>query len=114
MGAAPVKARANTRVTILRGTSTDAFGDPVDTLTEVRTGVTASIMEQRKTVTNPVDGMPRQVRFTTGRLPAGTDLRNGDRIKDEKTGVIYMFDASSQVENAIRTNDLRIDLRRVT
>lgn len=109
-----MKARANTRVTILRGTSTDAFGDPVDTLTEVATGITASIIEQRKTVTNPVDGVVRRVRYTTGRLPAGTDLRDGDRVKDEKTGVIYMFDASSQVENAVRTNDIHLDLKRVT
>lgn len=109
-----MKARANTRVTILRGTTTDAFGDPVDTLTTVATGVTASIVEQRKTVTNPADGVVRRVRYTTGRLPAGTDIRDGDRIRDEKTNVVYTFDASSQVENAVRTNDIRLDLRRVT
>lgn len=109
-----MKARANTTVSILRGADTDSFGDPVDTLTVVATGVTASIIEQRKTVTTPVDGNVRQVRFTTGRLPAGTDVRTGDRIKDEKTNRIYVFDASSQPENSVRTNDIHLDLRRVT
>lgn len=109
-----MKGRANTTVSILRGTTTDAFGDPADTATAVATGVTASIIQQRKIVTTPVDGTVRQVRFYTGRLPANTDIRVGDRIKDEKTNHIYMFDASADIGNAVRRNDLVLDLRRVT
>lgn len=109
-----VKGRANTKVTILRGVTADSFGDPADTATPVATDVTASIIEQRKTVTNPVDGVVRRVRFYTGRLPAGTDIRSGDRIKDQKTNAIYIFDAATTPTNAVRGSDVVLDLRRVT
>lgn len=109
-----MKARANTRVTILRGGTTDSFGDPMDVPREVRKGVTFSLIERNKTVTNPVDGSVRQVRYFIGRAPSGTDIRPGDRIKDERTGFIYVFDASSEGMNAIRGTDIRLDLRRVT
>lgn len=109
-----MKGRANTTVSVLRGTTTDAFGDPADTATVVASGITASIVEQGKTVTTKVDGMVRQVRRIVGRLPAGTDIQSGDRIKDEKTSRIYVFDASADITNAVRRNDLRLDLRRIT
>jgi len=109
-----VKARANTKVTILRGAGTDSFGDPTDLPKPIRTGVTASIIEKSKTVTNPVDGSIRQVRYFIGRVPSGTDIRTGDRIRDERTGAVYVFDAASEGMNAIRGTDIRLDLRRVT
>jgi hypothetical protein len=109
-----VKTRANTRVTILRGGGTDSFGDPVDLAKTVASGVTASIMERNKTVTNPVDGTVRQVRYYVGRVPSGTDIRTGDRVRDERTNTVYVFDASSEAANPVRGSDIRLDLRRVT
>lgn len=109
-----MKARANTRVTILRGETVDSFGDPKDVPREVCKDVTASIIERNKTVTNPVDGTVRQVRFFVGRVPSGTPILPGDRVKDQKSGAVYIFDASSEGMNAIRGTDIRLDLRRVT
>lgn len=108
-----MKTRANTTVTILRGTTVDTFGDTVDTATEVASGITASIIETGKTATTAVDGQPRQIRRITGRLPAGTDIRTGDRVRS-RAGRVYVVDAIDQIENAVRTNDIRLDLRRVT
>lgn len=110
-----MKGPANATVSILRGTTTDAYGDTVDVATAVATGITASIIEQRHLSTNPVDGTVRQVRYVTGRVPAGTDVRVGDRLKDEATLVVYIVDgAPHQPGNAMRTNDIRLDLRRIT
>lgn len=109
-----MKARATTTVTILRGSGVDSFGDERDTAATVREGVTASIIEQNKTVTTPVDGTPRVVRHTTCRLPAGTDVRTGDRLRDERTGAVYIVDAEGLSQNPVRRNDIRLDLRRVT
>lgn len=109
-----MKARANTRVSILRGTSTDGFGDTVDGLTAVTTGVNASLIEQSQTVRRRDEREPRTIRSTRCRLPAGTDIRRGDRIKDESTGVIYVFDEQVDPGNPVRRTDIRLDLRRVT
>jgi hypothetical protein len=109
-----VKARANTRITILRGSTSDSFGDPKDLPKTILTGVTASIIERNKTTTNPDDGNIRTVRTYTCRIPAGTPLRTGDRIKDEKTGAIYVFDSFTTATNPVRGADIRLDLRRIT
>lgn len=109
-----MKARANTTVTILRGVTVDSFGDQADTARVVAKEVTASIIEQGKTVTTAVDGSVRQVRRIIGRLPAGTDIRSTDRIRDERTGRVYLVDSDVEPENAVRRNDIRLDLRRVT
>lgn len=113
-GVRAMKAAANTRVTILRGATTDSFGDPVDIARPVYTGVTASILEFNKTTTSPVDGTVRHIRRYVGRLPAGTDLRAGDRIKDERDGAIYIFDASTVSRTPAHGSDIKLDLRRVT
>ncbi len=109
-----MNAVATTTVAILRGTSTDDYGDEVDGSTVVASGIPAAIQEQRQTVTTADDPQPRVVRIYTGRVNAGTDIQTGDRIKDETTNAIYIVDQFSQVASPVMTNDLRLDLRRVT
>lgn len=109
-----MNATATTTVSVLRGTTTDDYGDPVDSNTAVATGIPASIIEQRQTVTTADDPNPRVVRTYTGRVSAGTDIRTGDRIKDERTTYVYIVDQFSQVSSPVLTNDLRLDLRRTT
>lgn len=117
-----MKARANTRVTILRGEGTDGFGDPVDLGKPVAQDITAWIAGERvssgggrsMTATTAKDDMPRTVRYHPCRLPAGTDVRDGDRIKDQRTGRIYVIDSIGEPESYAQTPDLRLDLRRVT
>lgn len=106
--------RANTTVAVLRGTTTDDYGDPVDSNTEVATGIPASILERRRDTTTPDDGQPRTVIFYTGRVPYGTDLQEGDRIKDERTSEVYVIDDHTRTENPLIKPDVRLDLRRVS
>jgi hypothetical protein len=109
-----VLARATTTVSVLRGTTTDAYGDEQDTSTVVATGIRASLVEQNRRVTTRDDPTPRIVRYTVGRVTAGTDITDQDRLRDDKTGAVYIVDAVSSMNSAATAADMRLDLRRTT
>jgi hypothetical protein len=109
-----VLAVATTTLTVYRGTSTDAYGDEVDNDTIAASGIPASIVEQTRRVTTRDDPTPRIVQSATGRVTAGTDITDQDRVKDERTGAVYIVDAVSSMTNAAVAADLRLDLRRTT
>lgn len=109
-----MKTRANSRVSVLRGTKIDSFGDSISDDVVVVEGVTASIVEQNQTARTASDDAPRQVRYITGRVPAGIDVRPGDRLRDDATSETYLVDNVTQPKGLVRTNDLRLALRRVT
>jgi hypothetical protein len=90
------------------------YGDETDTDTAVATGIPASLIEQARRVTTRDDPTPRIVRYTVGRVTAGTDVTDQDRIRDERTGDTYIVDAVSSMANPALTADLRLDLRRTT
>lgn len=100
-------------VEILRGATTDDYGDPVDGDTVVGR-VLASVLEQRVQPTTGADDRVQQVYTYTGRLPHGTDVQEGDRLRDTASGMIYVIDNISTVNNPVQRNDVRLDLRRAT
>ena len=102
---------ANTRVTVLRGTTVDAFGDEVDTSTEVAVDIAASLVEQSRTATTREDPTPRVVHYTVGRLPWGTDVTEDDRLRDQRTGRVYIVTAVSRPSGIGIVPDLRVDLK---
>lgn len=105
---------ATTRLTVLRGTTTDAYGDEQDTDTAVATSIPASLTEQSRRVTTRDDPTPRIVRYAVARVTAGTDIQDQDRVRDERTGATYIVDAVSSMANPAAAADLRLDLRRTT
>lgn len=105
---------ATTTISVLRGTATDVYGDEQDVSTVVHTGITASITEQTRRVTTRDNPTPRIVHYAVGRVTAGTDITDQDRIRDERTGAVYIVDAVSQMTNPAVAADLRLDLRRTT
>ncbi|MEU1443112.1 hypothetical protein [Streptomyces mirabilis] len=107
-------AAATTTIAVLRGTSTNAWGDETDTDTPVHTGIVASLVEQTRRVTTRDDPTPRIVRYAVGRVTAGTDVTDQDRLRDEKTGATYIVEAVSSMNSAAVAADLRLDLRRTT
>jgi hypothetical protein len=109
-----MQAVATTRVSILRGTTTDAYGDEQDTDTPIATGIPASLTEQTRRVTTRDDPTPRIVRYAIARVPAATDVTDQDRLKDERTGAIYIVEATSSMANPASVPDIRLDLRRTT
>jgi hypothetical protein len=109
-----MQAIATTRISILRGTTRDAWGDEQDTDTPVASGIPASLTEQSRRVTTRDDPTPRIVRYAVARVAAGTDVTDQDRVRDDRTGQIYSVDAVSSMANPAAAADLRLDLRRTT
>lgn len=107
-------ALATTTVSVFRGTTTDDYGDEADTDTPLYTGIPASLTEQTRRVTTRDDPAPRIVRYAVARVAAGTDVTDQDRLRDERTGAVYIVDAVSSMANPALTADLRLDLRRTT
>ncbi len=81
---------ATTTVAVWRGTgTTDPYGDTVDGGTAVATGLWASVVED-VTATDPEPGGDVQTVVTAIiRLPRGSDVQAGDRLKDETTAAWY-------------------------
>lgn len=107
-----MNALATTTIAVLRHTTTNDYGDEVDADNTVATMLPAALTERQRTVTNPVDGNPRVVRHTTARVRADADVRKGDRVRDERTGAIYLVGATYQVTNPAISSDLTLELTR--
>lgn len=109
-----MQAIATTQVEILRGTTTDEFGDEKDTNTPIASGIPASLVEQTRRVTTRENPTPRIVRYAVARVPANTDVTDQDRVRDQRTGAIYIVEAVSAMDTPALTVDRRLDLRRTT
>ena len=94
---------ATTRGAILRGTTEDEFGEPIDN-TEPAPGLDdlpVSIVERSVDVFDPADGTFRSVRKLTGRIPGGIVVEDGDRLRDNRTGEIYIIDEDERQPRSI-------------
>jgi hypothetical protein len=107
-------AHATTTVSVLRGSTTDGFGDTVAADTVAASGVPASILEQRRNVYTPADNRVQQVLYYLGRVPGNTDVLLTDRIRDEVTGDTFHVDSVSRVGSPVQMNDIRLDLRKAS
>lgn len=97
--------------TIIRGTTTqDEYGDETTSDDTVYTAVLGSVIERRRTAFNPVDGRVATYRELTGRFPSGTDIQDGDRIKDEKTDTVYYVSSIYHGANLVMEPDVVVDL----
>lgn len=105
---------ATTTVSLLAGTTATDYGDEVDSNTAVATGVPASIIEGREVVATESDAQALVRRYYTGRVPAGTAVDSGQRLRDERSQQIYLIDNVTAPTNPAVPMDVRLDLRRVT
>lgn len=103
---------ATTKVSVLGGSSTDAFGDETDGTTVLASGIAASLIESTRTAQEPVTGTPRIIRTHICRLPPGTAVDETKRIKDESTDEIYIVVAVTKNANPFLAQPLRADLKR--
>lgn len=105
-------ALATTRVSVLRGTTTDTFGDPADTTTAHAAGIPAALTESSRQTYEPVTGTPRIIRTHVARVPATTDVTENDRILDETSNEIYIVVSVTKNSNPVLVQPLRLDLKR--
>lgn len=104
-------ARATTTISILRGEDTDEWGDPIDTATPVETGVPASIIEYKTYNKGEITTQPRNIRYARLRVKSTTDVREDDRIKDERSDEIWVIINISKLQSPVIGQDYRIDLQ---
>ncbi|WP_050369931.1 hypothetical protein [Streptomyces acidiscabies] len=109
-----MRALANTTLSVLRGTTTDEFGDEADNSTVIASGLPASLIEQVRQSYTPENPTPRVVRYSIARVNADTDIRETDRVKDERSNRTYIVQAVSQTGGLGIVNDLRLDLKHTT
>lgn len=102
-----------TTVSIKRGTAIDDYEGTITNETTVASGVSASIMEQTRQNFEPVTGLPRTIRFITGRVPDGTSVLTNDRLLDEVEGSYYTVISVRQMQNPVVTMDVTLELKRV-
>lgn len=90
------------------------LGDPAGAYAEVATGLPASVVEKTRRTWDKVTQTPRTVRALSGLLGSGTDVRVGDRLRDDSNnGLLYVVKAVTQPRSFGYTPDLELDLGRV-
>lgn len=105
---------ASTLVSIMRGTTTDRYGDEADTDTVVASAVPASILERPVTGTRPASGRKDTPRTYAMRVWRSVDVRQDDRVRDERTGIVYVVMTYAPSTNIAGLGSTRVDLQRVT
>ncbi len=96
-----------TRVKVLRGTTTDVYGDPVDTSAEVATGLPAAVAEDRQRSFLASEQRGGVVEVFTIRLRPNADVREDDRLVDDD-GATYQVQAVSNPPGVIGMADVRV------
>jgi hypothetical protein len=96
--------QATTRGAILRGTTPDPeWGEPTDTDTPAPglADIPVSIIERSRTVYDPADATLRTVRELVGRIPGNVLVLEGDRLRDNITGEIFIIDEDERTRRSI-------------
>jgi hypothetical protein len=106
-------ALANCTASILRGSTEDEFGQQVDSNTVVTSGITAQITERGRTVQDTNTLTPRTVRDVRGIVPSGTDIRQGDQLRDDTNSRTYLVVEVIRPGNLGVTRDVELQLRQV-
>lgn len=95
---------ATTRGQLLRGQTTDALGDEVDTLEPVpgvASDFAVSLIENRSSVQDPETGTWRSVTYMQAQIKRRLDIQDGDRLKDLRTGIVYAIGDKSTVPRSL-------------
>ena len=109
-----------TRVTVLRGTGTDLWGDPTDTATAIATGVPAYVTAGSANGApggqqsgRPVDGQGGVLEAFTVRLRPRVDVLEQDRLVDERTTAVYQVTDVFNPSGPAGLADVRVSAVRV-
>ncbi len=102
----------NTRVSILRGTSSDAFGDETDVEIPVATGILASLHMLDNVTTSQASDRQQQIGIYSLRVKHGIDVRIDDRIRDAEGNTYVIADVTSEPSIGRRV-DVRCRMRKL-
>lgn len=106
---------ANCTITLLRGTTTNQYGDEIDSNTPLMTGIPATLIETGKTVQDPSTPTPRTIRQIYCSVPYWTGILNTDRLLDERNQDVFIILSVTTPPTIIGAPvDLVLTLKRVT
>jgi hypothetical protein len=108
-----VYALATCLASVLRGTSTNTYGDVTDNATVAASGIPARIVVESKTVTDSASQTSRVVQRVLGVVGSAVDITDTDRLRDDTHSVVYAVEAVTQRGGPGLTSDLELELRRV-
>lgn len=83
----------NRRITVMRGTEVNAYGDESDVGVPLYTGVQAALAETTQTAYDSASQRQQIIRGITCKVPNWVDVVTTDTIMDEATGAYYMIEA---------------------
>jgi hypothetical protein len=84
----------STTVSVLRGETLDEFGEPADADTVVKAGMPACITPKTERTFNPASGQVTVLdTFQIELRPRAFEFTERDRVKDERTGLIYQVES---------------------
>jgi hypothetical protein len=106
---------ANAVITVLRGTTTDPYGDTLDDLQPFAQGIPATLVETAQVVFDPDSRIPRTVRAITCIVPSFIGVLTSDQVQVPATGDTFMIeDVVLQPNLTGAPADVKLILRRVT
>lgn len=105
---------ANTTISVMRGTVTGPYGDDLDSDEVVRSGTPASILALPVTGARPASGRTDTQRTHVLRVWVAVDIRQDDRIRDERTDEVYSVVTAAGTVNPVGLGSSRFGLQRVT
>lgn len=105
---------ANALISVLRGTTTDGYGDTLDDMQPLYQGIAATLVETAQVVQDPDTQTPRVVRAITALVPLWLGVQTTDRVQDQGGNVYIVVDVITQPSITGATPDSKLILRRVT
>jgi len=105
---------ATTTISIMRGTVTGPYADDLDSDEVVDSKIPASILARPVTGARPASGRTDTQRTHALRVWKAVDLRQDDRVRDERTGAVYSVLTAAEATNNVAPSGSRFDVQRVT
>lgn len=102
-----------TTVRVERGEGVDEYGDPVDFPATVRTAVPVAVSETRQRKFQPTDQRDTLVEEYVIRARPGFVYKEGDRLIDERTGIVYRVQQVAVSPALIGASDSRLSAVRI-
>lgn len=99
---------------VLRGTTTNEYGDEGDLDVPVGLPLQGCVTDASRRDWDRATGTPRTVRWYTGRFRPGSDIQAGDRLRSRTTGTVYQLDSDAELPPVAGNVDVIVDLMRVT
>lgn len=96
------------------GVQVDGYGPDTSNWTPAATGVPAYLYEDSQQTWDPTAGRMTIREVVVARLRPGTDVRDRDRLVDERTSAVYQVDTVSAPASVVGAADVRAVTVRVS